>query len=195
MTQRQVRLGEKLTLATAQTAAEKLFKFDASGNEPILLLIGTREGFAPAAMVVVDAIAAVRSKVYAVIQSEAFGPGAVVALFCDRRYAFPHASLLFNKLAYESEKIMKEKPPLPVEAANAYLERINKKVAKKIRLTFKEFNKRSEKGWFLTAQQAKKQGLIDEIVERVQWVELVVETVEIKRSSTIKEKRRLPSPR
>ena len=195
MTSRQVRLGSSLTLASAQKAAEKLFKLDAEGNEPILLLIGTRDGYAPAAMVVVDAISVIRSKVYAVIQAEAFGPGAVVAIFCNKRFAFPHASFLFNKLEYENKKTMKEKPPLPVKAANAYLNRINGKIAKKVGLSLKAFTKKSEAGWFLTAEEAKKNDIIDEIVERVNWVDLVVETVEIKRSSTIKEKRPILSPK
>ena len=97
LTARQVNVGAQLTMAAAQTVAEKLFKLDAAGTEPIILVIGTRGGYAPAAMVVVDAINATRSKVYGLIQSEAFGAGALVAAFCDRRYAFPHASFLFRR--------------------------------------------------------------------------------------------------
>jgi ATP-dependent Clp protease protease subunit len=193
MTERQVRLDASLTMKSAQTVADKLFKLDAEGTEPILLIISTREGFAPAAMVVADAIRALRSKVYAVIQSEAFGPGAVVALFCHKRFAFPHAAILFKKLEYADKKVMEKTPPLPVAAAQKYLDHIYSILAKKTRMSLKKFKEKSDKGWYLTAAEAKKHGLIDEVVNRVDWVELVIETIEIKRSSTVKEKRPLPS--
>ena len=193
MTERQVKIGPELTIPAARTAAEALFKLDAAGSEPILLVIDVRSGFAPAAMVVVDAVAALRSKVYAVIHSEAFGPGAVVAVFCARRFMFPHASMLFSPLLYESEKTMKESPPLPVEAANAHIDRIYQAVGKQIGMSADELKKKSQANWFLTAEEAKKAGLVDEVVSQVTWQELVTETVEIKKTSTLTEKRPLPA--
>lgn len=192
LTARQVKMGSDLTMSSAQKIAEKLFKLDAAGDEPIVLLIATRAGYAPAAMVVVDAIRATRSKVYAVVQSEAFGVGAVVATWCDKRYAFPHASILFSTLHYDSEKRMKDKPPLPLEAAESYIDRVYAGVAKRIGIKADELKRRAAKGWFLTAAEAKKAGVAHEVVDRVTWVDLVIETVEVKRTSTTKKKRPIP---
>ncbi len=188
MTDRQVKIGKDLTMSGAQKAASELFKLDAVSDEPILLIISTRSGFTPAAMVVVDAIRAVKSKVYAVIQSEAFGPGAIIAVFCDKRYAFTHASVLFTKLEYDKEKVMKERPPLPVEAANQWLDRVYAVTASRLNLEAAVLEERAEKGWYLNAEQAKQQGIVTEVVDKVTWVNLVVETLEVKRTSTLKTK-------
>jgi ATP-dependent protease ClpP protease subunit len=189
MTDRQVRLERELTIGSASKAAEELFKLDAAGNEPILLIIGTRSGYLPAAMVVVDAIGALHSKVHAVIQPEAFGPGAIIAAFCDKRFAFANASVLFNKFEYESEKVMKDSPPLPAAAAQIYVDRTYALVAKRLGLATDDFKKKAEAGWFLSAQEAKQAAVVTDIVDHVSWVELVVETIEVKKTATIKEKR------
>ncbi len=192
MTDRQVKLGKELTMSGAQKIASRLFKLDAAGDEPILLVISTRSGYAPAAMVVVDAIGAVKSDVYAVIQSEAFGVGALVAVFCKRRYAFPHAAVLFTKLQYASDKVMKDRPPLPVEAANAYTDRIYTALAKRLNMKPDVFRGKAEKSWYLTSDEAKREGVVTEVVDSVKWIDLVVETIEVKRQSTIKRKRPIP---
>lgn len=189
MTERQVKIGKELSMSAAEKVADQLFKMDAASHEePILLVISTRAGYAPAAMVVVDAVQAVQAPVYAVIQAEAFGVGAIVAVFCDKVYAFGHASVLFNQLEYDSEKVMTENPPLPVEAAKAYIERIWQAVARRLKLDPDELIQKSTGGWYLTAVEAKRVGVVTDLIERVQWIDLVVETVEIKRTTTVKHK-------
>jgi ATP-dependent protease ClpP protease subunit len=166
---------------------------DATSPEPILLYINTRRGYAPAAMVIVDAMAAVKSKIYGVVQAEAFGPGAIVAAFCDQLYLFPHASLLYEKLEYDSERVMKEKPPLPVKAAASYLDRARNALSKRIHIAPKTYTKRvKDGGWYLTASEAKQARIVTGIVDQVTWVDLVTETVEITRKSTSKEKETIP---
>ena len=44
LTSRQVKLDPDLTIKNAQKAAEALFKLDAAGSEPIVLIIGTDGG-------------------------------------------------------------------------------------------------------------------------------------------------------
>jgi len=189
---RQVRVGPDLSVSAAQKVTQILFKMDAASNEPIVLLIGVRSGYAPAAMMVVDAIRSLQSKVHAVIQSEAIGAGAVVALFCHKRYAFPSASILFKPLKYASKSVMKDKAPLPPGATRSYMDRIMEAVSKKLSIKRKALDAKIEKGWYMTASQAKKAGVIDKVVDKVTWVNLVKETVEIKRTSTVKEKRTFP---
>jgi ATP-dependent protease ClpP protease subunit len=193
MTERQVKLGKELQMAAATRVAEELFKHDAaSQEEPILLIINTRSGFAPAAMIVVDAVQAVRSPVYAVIQSEALGVGAIVATFCDRVYAFPHASFLFSPLQYDTEKIMEESPPLPAEAATSYINRVYQSLAPRLQMSLDELKTKLESNWYLTAQEAHRSGIVTEIVQHVNWIDLVVETVEIKRTRLDKQKHPIP---
>ena len=81
LTQRQVQIDKDLSMNAAHKVARKLFKLNSAGNEPIFLIISTRSGFAPAAMVVADAIGAIESPVHAVVQPEAFGVGAIIAIF------------------------------------------------------------------------------------------------------------------
>jgi ATP-dependent protease ClpP protease subunit len=193
LTDRRVTIGTELSLSAARSIADKLFRMDATSMEPILLYINTRRGYTPAAMVIVDAIAAVKSKVYGVVQAEAFGPGAVVAAFCDQLYLFPHASLLYEKLEYDSERTMKEKPPLPIAAATGYLDRARNALAKRLHISPQTYIKRvKDGGWYLTAAEAKQTRIVTGIVDTVTWVDLVTETVEIKRTRTSKEKETIP---
>ena len=192
-TQRQVQLDKDLTMNAARKVSQKLFKLNSTGNEPILLIISTRAGFAPAAMIVADAISAVDAPVYAVIQPEAFGVGAIVAAFCEKRYAFRNASVLFSKLEYTSAKHMKDNPPLPQAAADAYVERVWKATAARLDMDADQLAEKAKNGWFLTAEEGKRTGIITEIVSKVTWVPLVVETTEIKRTTLKKVKRPLPA--
>jgi ATP-dependent protease ClpP protease subunit len=193
LTQRQLRIDKDLSMTTAHKVAQKLFKLDSAGHEPIFLIISTRSGFAPAAMVVVDAIDAVESPVYAIVQPEAFGVGAIVASFCDKRFAFRNASVLFSKLEYAPEKKMKDAPPLPQTAADAYVQRIWKATAKRLGLDADELAEKATKGWFLTADEARKVGVVTDIIDKVTWVNLVIETTEIKRTTVNKVKRPQPA--
>ena len=188
LTERRVTVGTELSLSSARTIADKLFQLDARSDEPIYLFINTRRGYTPAAMVVVDAIGAVKSKVFGVVTAEAFGPGAIVAAFCDRLYMFPHAALLYQPLEYDSARVMKEKPPLPVESANSYLSRVHGQLSKKLKISKKEYISRTEKGWYLTATDAKRAKISTETVTAVNWIPLVTETVEIKSTTTSKQK-------
>jgi ATP-dependent protease ClpP protease subunit len=193
MTERQVALKAELKMEEAHKAAQTLFKLDAMGNEPILLIISTRAGYVPAAMVVADAISAIKAPVYAVIASEAFGVGAVIAAFCDRRYAFPHAQVLFSKLEYDSKKAMKEEPPLPAEHAQTYINRVYASVAARLKMRASDFQSKAEAGWYMSAEEARKAGVVTKVVKSVSWIDLVVETVEIKRTATTKTKRPIAS--
>jgi len=188
LTDRRVTIGTELSLSSARTVADKLFQLDARSEEPIYLFINTRRGYTPAAMVVVDAIAAVKSKVIGVVQAEAFGPGAVVAAFCDRLYMFPHAALLYQPLEYDSKRVMKENPPLPLESATAYLDRVREALSKRLRISTSDYKSRTEKGWYLAAVAAKRAKIGAQVVERVHWTQLVTETVEIKSTTSTKEK-------
>lgn len=188
LTERQVRLERELTPQSASKVAEELFKLDAAGQEPIVLFINTRSGYAPAAMVVVDAIRSLRSKVHAVIQPEAFGVGAIVAVHCEKRFAFPSATVVFGKVSYDSDKIMKDEPPLPVAAADAYVDRVWASAGKRIGLSGADLEKKAEAGWVLTADEAKAAGVVTDLVDRVDWVELIIETVEVKKTATLKSK-------
>ena len=192
LTQRQVQIDKDLSMNAAHKVARKLFKLNSAGNEPIFLIISTRSGFAPAAMVVVDAIGAIESPVHAVVQPEAFGVGAIIATFCDKRYAFKNASVLFSKLEYAAAKKMKDAPPLPQAAADAYVERVWKATAKRLDIDSDELIEKANKGWFLTAADAKRVGVITDIVDKVTWLNLVIETTEIKRTTVKKVKRPQP---
>lgn len=190
MTSRQVEIGPKLTMAHAQKAAAELFKLDATGSEPILLMIGVRTGYAPATMVLVDAIQSLQqARVYGVVHSEAIGAGAIIAAFCHRRFAFPHASFMVNKLEYDSEKAMTEEPPLPVAAATRVLDRAYATVAKRLGMKTADFKSKAEAGWYMSAEDAKKAKIVDEIVTKVTWIDLVQETTEIKKTNVFKLKK------
>ena len=190
LSQRQLQLGEKLTLQAAHSVAEKLFRLDAEGNEPITLVIATRSGYIPAAMVVVDAIRSLKSPVNALVPAEAFGAGAVVAVFCKQRYVFAHGAFLFRAFEYDDEKVMKGKDaPLPADAAKQYVDRAYEAVAKQLGMRAADLRSRAEKGWYLPAAEARKAGVASAVVSQVTWIDLTTEITEVKKTSIVKEKR------
>ena len=87
---------------------------------------------------------------------------------------------------------MKDAPPLPKTAADAYIQRIWNTTAKRLGLDVDELTEKATKGWFLTADEARKVGAVTDIIDKVTWVNLVVETTEIKRTTVNKVKRPQP---
>lgn len=180
LTSRQVHLTGSVSLSRARDITKELIKFNSISHDPIFLMINSPGGSVAAGFVLIDVMAAIESPVYAVIESAAYSMGAIIAVYCKRRYMYPHATLMFHEASYGT---LGEDPTIRSRIGfnTKYLDRIHKEVAKKIGLTHEAYRKKIRDGWWLLADEAKRHRIIDEVVTKLTYRRLFVEKITIKK--------------
>lgn len=194
LTSRSVDLSGKLTLELAGKAADKIVELDSISGDPIFLRVNAFGDSVEAAFALVDTIASVRSPVHAVVQSRAYEMGAVVAVSCARTYVYPHAVLMLGPNDKVSTEMKPAKEPAPA-FLEGYVKRLDATVAERIGMEPADYAARVKEGWWLTAEEAVKAHVADEIVESLAYRELFIETTEIKKTVTATEEKHFPMVR
>lgn len=194
LTNRSVSLTGKLTLAMVEKTAEKLIELDSISAEPIYLKINAEGDALEAAFALVDTVRAIRSPVVAVVQSRAYEAAAVLAVLCEKTYAYPNAVFLFTPV----DKVSTELKP-PKDPDEAFLHRFRADVygtvAKAIGLAPGDYEAKIKDGWWLTAEEAVAAKVADGVVDGISFREIFLETTEVKTTVTTIEERQLPPVR
>ncbi len=183
VTNRTVDLDGKIGLASVAKTVDRLLELDAMSSDPIFLKVNAYGESLEAALAMADAIRALASPVYAIVQSRAYEAAAVVALACRRVYVYPNAVILirlFDKVSVDATSAQPPDDPFK----NRYLDQVHGTLAARLGVSLDEFKKRTEKGWWLDARAAVDARAADGVVERMNFRELFVETTEVKRTIT-----------
>lgn len=198
LTNRSVDLIGKVDTKEVRDAVKQILELDDISHDPIFLRIDSFGGSVEAGFVLVDTILAVESPVYAVIESKAYSMAAIIAIFCDRRYMLPHATMMFHEASYGT---LGEDPSIrsKVEFNIRYLDRMHREIAKRIGMEMDDYRQKIRDGWWLMADEALRAGIVDEVVETLTFSKLFVEKTEIKTTVTKIQKRQVepdfPKPR
>ena len=217
LTQRKVTVDGTLNVSAATKLADKLIAFDSAADAPITMMITATEGSAQGVQLVADTIRSLKSPVVAAVVTQVHGAGAAVATFADRVLIYPSAGFVFTELEYEGVKKPEPERPAPpaaegeasAEAAvektpdpeavllqaarQAYLERFNARLARRIHWKTKKLEAKLAKGGFLlTADEAVRQKVADAIVEHITYTELPETKREVKVITTDKRSRVVP---
>jgi len=217
LTQRKVSVDGNLNVNSATKIAEKLIAFDARAEAPITMMITATSGSAQGVQLIADTIRSLKSPVVAAVITQVHSAGAALAPFADRVLVYPSAGFVFTELTYEGVK--KPEPPRPAAPApaagmteppksepepepeqvllqaarKAYLERFNARLAKRIRWSPKKLAKKIAAGGFVvTAEDAVRQKIADEVVEYITYTELPETKRELKVITTDKRSRPVP---
>jgi len=190
LTNRSVDLIGKVDTKEVRDAVKQILELDDISHDPIFLRLDSFGGSVEAGFVLVDAIQAVESPVYAVIESKAYSMAAIIAIFCDRRYMLPHATMMFHEASYGT---LGEDPSIrsKVEFNIRYLDRMHREIAKRIGMELDDYRQKIRDGWWLMADEALKAGVIDEVVEELTYSKLFVEKTEVKTTVTKIQKRQV----
>jgi ATP-dependent Clp protease protease subunit len=164
--QRMVLVQGRLTGPVATSAAAALLTLDGLGPEPVKLQLASPDGDLAAAFALVDAVDAMRAPVHATVTGEVGGAVLAVLAAAGRRTAYPHARIRFAEpraasLAGTAEEV--------AAAAGQYLRELEELVLRVVEATGQPRSRVEDDlsaGRVLTAEEARKYGLIDEILGR-----------------------------
>lgn len=190
LTNRNVDLIGKVDTKVVRDAVQKLLELDDISHDPIFLHIDSFGGSVEAGFVLVDAITSIESPIYAVIESKAYSMAAIIAVFCDKRYILPHATMMFHEASYGT---LGEDPSIrsKVEFNIRYLDRMHREIAERMGMDQKEYRQKIRDGWWLMADEALRAGIVDEVVEELTWSKLFTEKTEVKTTVTTIHKRQV----
>ena len=191
ITSRNVALTGEIKLAKVEKTAAKLMELDGISHDPIFLKINAFGDNIEAAFALVDTIRAIRSPVHAVIESRAYDMGAVVALACARTYIYPNAVVMLRAVEKVSTEAKVAKEPDEV-FLKKFAERTHRFIAESIGMPLARYEEKVQAGWWLTAHEAVKAGIADEVVGSLGFRELFIEKTEIKTTVTTIEEKQHP---
>lgn len=139
-------------------------------DEPIYLFIDSNGGSVPAGLSIVDAINYIKPKVNTFCYGKAASMGAVILASGHHRVAFKNSLIMIHQpLSYLSEGFIKQsdlsESAKTLENTRNTLEDILTKSTKG-KTSLEEMHKACDKDNYLTAEQALKMGLIDEILDK-----------------------------
>lgn len=190
LTNRSVDLIGKVDTDVVRRVVNRLLQLNASSHDPIYLRIDSFGGSVEAGYVLVDAIEAIESPVYAVIESKAYSMAAIIAVFCDRTFILPHATMMFHEASYGT---LGEDPSnrAKMEFNVRYLDRMHREIAKRIAMDAGDYRAKIRDGWWLMADEAHAAGVVDEVVTELTYAEFLIEKTEIKKTVTTVRKKQL----
>jgi ATP-dependent Clp protease protease subunit len=188
LTDRMVHLSGGISSKLINKATTKLLELEGESHDPIWLMIDSYGGSVDAGYILIDTIEGMQSPVHAVVVSKAYSMAAIITAYCTKRYIYPHATMMFHEASYGA---IGEAPSIRsrVEFNERYLDRIHRELAKILKLPTKKYRERIRDAWWVLAQEAVNAHMVDAIVTSVSYRKLPTSTTEIKRTTTVKQKR------
>jgi len=167
---------------------KKVLELDAESHDPIWLLIDSYGGSVDAGFILIDLIKTIKSPVYAVMTGKAYSMGAIITVFAKKRYIYEHATMMLHEASYGA---LGEDPSIRsrIEFNMRYLDRIHDEIAKVMGMSSDQYRRKIRDAWWVLAEDAVKHKMVDAVVTKVTYSELSSETVEIKRTRVLKQKR------
>jgi ATP-dependent Clp protease protease subunit len=132
-----------------------------------------------AGLILIDTMRAIESPVYCVVESKAYSMAAIILTFCERRYALDHATIMLHEASYGTAG---EDPSIRsrLDFLTRYLDLLHVQIAKQLGMPVDVYRARIRDAWWLMADEAKKAGVIDEVVDRIDYVTPATEQSETK---------------
>ena len=184
-TDRLVQLVGGVNTGSVSKVVREILKMDSESHDPIWLQIDSYGGSVDAGFILIDTIRSIESPVYGVVTSKAYSMGAIIAVFCKKRYIYPHATMMFHEASYGA---LGEDPSIRsrMEFNQKYLDRLHHEIAKIMGMPHDKYRSRIRDAWWVLAPEAKQNNMVDAVVTGIKYRPLHAETVEIKRTRTLK---------
>lgn len=183
VTNRLIELSSGINMGSIKDAQKKLLKYDQESNEPIWIRINSPGGSVDAGLILIDTMHAVKSPTYCIVESKAYSMGAIILTFCDKRYGYPHATFMLHEASYGTvgDDLSNRSK---MDFLTTYLDRVHVEIAGRLNMDVKAYRAKIRDAWWLLADEAKKVGLIHEIITDMKFYEYPVEKTEDKRTVT-----------
>lgn len=194
LTNRRVDLAGSIRSRNIKKVQQELMELDDQSHQPIWMVINSGGGSVNAGMVLIDTFRALESPIYCLVESAAYSMAAMTLVFCDKKYALKHASIMFHPASFGARG---EAPTLKsrVEFSSRYLDKLHMEIAKRLKLPHDVYRKKIRDAWWLLADEAEAAGVVDAVVDTIEYVELPVSKVEQKRTTTVSTKAKVVRPK
>jgi ATP-dependent Clp protease, protease subunit len=194
---RTIDLNGSISRQMIQKAQTELLKLDEKSHEPVWVRINSGGGSVDAGLILIDTMNAIESPVYCVVESKAYSMAAIILTFCERRYALDHATIMLHEASYGTAG---EDPTIRsrLDFLTRYLDLLHVEIAKKLGMRVDVYRARIRDAWWLMADEAKKAGVVDEVVARIDYVTPATEQRETKitlKSNRTQHETPTPAPR
>lgn len=169
-----------------KTAQKKLLELDQQSNEPVWFIINSPGGSVADGLILVDTMAAVKSPIHCLVESQAYSMAAIILTFCDARYVLPHGTIMLHEASYGTAG---EDPSIRsrVDFIGRALDQLNAQISSRLGLSVKAYKEKIRDGWWLLADEAAKAGVVDAVVQEMSYVERPIAVTESKVTVTRKE--------
>jgi ATP-dependent Clp protease protease subunit len=187
LTNRVVQLEGGIGTGMIKSAQKKFLELDAQSQDPIWLIINSPGGSVDAGLILIDTFQALKSPVHCLVESKAYSMAAITLLFCDKKYALRHATIMLHEASYGT---VGEDPTIRsrLEFITKYLDGVHHELAKRLRMSHEKYREKIRDAWWLMADEAQRVGVIDGVVDRIIYREIPLQHTEEKRTLTLQEK-------
>ena len=171
-------------------AQKQFMMFNAQSNEPIWIRINSPGGSVGAGLVLIDTFRASKSPVYCLVESRAYSMAAITLVFCDKRYALNHATIMLHEASYGTmgdDMSNRSRMKFTVK----YLDGLHREIAQRLKMDHATYRKKIRNSWWLLAKGAAKAGIIDAVVTRIKYKQLGLERIERKRTVVQRTKKKV----
>ena len=132
-------------------------------RQPIKLYIHSPGGYLTSAFAIIDTVKLSKTPVHTIAIGDVYSGGFFIFLAGDKKYTYPHASFLYHEGATanggDANKFRNFAKFYEVQ-----LEQLRQIVLKNSSITEEEYEKHIKDDWWLTAEEAVKYGIADEIL-------------------------------
>jgi ATP-dependent Clp protease protease subunit len=164
-------IGGPITNALANTViAQLLFLENQDPKKDIELYINSPGGSVPAGMAIYDTMQYIRPDVSTICVGTAASMGAflLAAGAKGKRFALPNSEILLHQVHIVGGGIEGQATDIEIAAKQItkIKERVNELMAKHTRQSLSKIEKDTDRDYWLTSEEAKKYGVIDEVIKR-----------------------------
>lgn len=140
--------------------------YDMESSEPIFLIINSPGGYIADGFELINTIKSIESRVYCVIETEAYSMAAILSQYCHKTYIHKYGSMMFHEAGY-SVRGSQSKITSIVDFTNRYLDKLHEDLTKQMGITLDEYALMIQNDWWITAEEAAKYGLVDGILNKL----------------------------
>ena len=157
--------GEINDLTSASVIAQLLYLESIDQNKPIYIYINSPGGHVTAGLAIYDVLNYIKSEVITIGMGLCASLGAFLLATGNKRYALPNTKIMIHQPLGRSEGQATDMMSVAKEIINTR-SRLNKILSLKTNQPIDKIEKDSERDYYMTSEEAKEYGLIDDILSK-----------------------------
>ena len=179
LTERTVDVVGGISDASMTKAQAALYKLDEASHDPVWIRINSGGGSVQAGLILLDTMKALKSPTYCLVESKAYSMAAILLVFCDKRLALDHATIMLHEASFG---LSGEDPTnrSRMKFVTNYLDGLHKEIAAVLRMDEKAYRAKLRDAWWLLADEAVEANIIDGVVRHIEYSRGVATTTETK---------------